>query len=310
MANYKQLERLERIVHLLSWKNFISKKDLMEELYERYEIQISERSLERDLKILKESFSLDINYNHQHNGYELEKDERLLSRFFKFAELNSLAKVYEDGLKNYSEFEKWIIPDDSSKLNGIEHINTIVKALNVGLKLKFKTENFHTSEISERVVTPLRLKEYLNRWYLIAVKDGTQEIRNYGIERITDLVLLKESGVNVNPFTKKLNRYNDIVGINYSDEYFPGPVKVVCKTFNYQHKYLATLPLHHSQKITLDSSHKKDEATVSFFLQPNHEFITQLLRMNENIVVIEPAELRNTMRAKLQRALHLYIYND
>jgi predicted DNA-binding transcriptional regulator YafY len=304
MANYKQLERLERIVHLLSWKNFISKKDLMEELYERYEIQISERSLERDLKILKESFSLDINYNHQHNGYELEKDERLLSRFFKFAELNSLAKVYEDGLKNYSEFEKWIIPDDSSTLNGIEHINTIVKALNVGLKLKFKKEDFFSEEIVERIVTPLRLKEYLNRWYLIGIKDGSDEIRNYGIERMTDLKVLKEPGVNIKAFAKKLSRYNDIVGINYSNEYFPAPVKIVCHTYDNQHKYLATLPLHHSQEITYLEN--KEEAIVTFFLQPNYEFISQLLRMNENIVVMEPASLRGIMKKKLEKALNLY----
>jgi len=306
MANYKQLERLERIVHLLSWKEFISKKELLDQLSDRFEIHISERSLERDLKVLKESFSLDINYNHQENGYELEKDERLLSRFFKFAELNSLAKVYEDGLKNYSEFEKWIIPDDSSKLNGIENINPIVKALNVGFKLKFKKENFHTGEIAERIVTPLRLKEYLNRWYLIAIKDGTNEIRNYGIERMTDLVLLKESGVDVKPFAEKLNRYNDIVGINYSNEYFSEPVKVVCKTFDYQHKYLQTLPLHHSQDITFKSGDKKDEATVSFFLQPNHEFITQLLRMNENIVVEQPERLRDVMHEKLKQTLNRY----
>lgn len=304
MANYKQLERLERIVHLLSWKEFISKKELIEELFERYEIQISVRSLERDLKILKESFSLDINYSHQHNGYELEKDERLLSRFFKFAELNSLAKVYEDGLKNYSEFEKWIIPDDSSKLNGIENINTIVKALNLKLKLKFKKVDFFADEISERVVTPLRLKEYLNRWYLIALKEGTNEMRNYGIERMTDLELLKESGVDIKPFAKKLTRYNDIVGINYSSDYFSEPVKIVCKTYDNQHKYLATLPLHHSQEITLLEN--KKEAIVTFFLQPNHEFMMQLLGMNQNIVVVEPVALRGIMKKKLNNTLNHY----
>jgi predicted DNA-binding transcriptional regulator YafY len=305
MAHFKQLERLERIVHLLSWKEFISKKELVETLSERYDIHISERTLERDLKNLKDSFSLDINYNHQLNGYELEKDERLLSRFFKFAELSSLAKIYEDGLKNYAEFEKWIIPDDSSKLNGIENINTIVKALNVGLKLKFNREDFFGEKASERVVTPLRLKEYLNRWYLIAIKDGTDEIRNYGIDRMSDLELLKESGVNTKPFAKELSRYNDIVGINYSDDYFSEPVEVVCNTFGNQHKYLATLPLHHSQEITYLGN--KTEAQVSFFLQPNHEFMMQLLGMNENIVVIEPKELRQVVKRKLEVTMSRYV---
>lgn len=304
MANYKQLERLERIVHLLSWKSIISKKELIEELLGRFDIQISERSLERDFKILKESFSLDINYNHQKNGYELEKDERLLSRFFKFAELNSLAKVYEDGLKNYSEFEKWIIPDDSSKLNGIENINTIVKALNLRLKLKFNKVDFFSDEILVRTVTPLRLKEYLNRWYLIAIKDGTNEIRNYGIERMSNLEMLKEPGIEIKPFTNQLTRYNDIVGINYSDDYFSEPVKIVCKTFDNQHKYLATLPLHHSQEISYLEN--KTEAIVSFFLQPNHEFLMQLLGINENIVVMEPVELREVMKTKVNNTLNHY----
>jgi predicted DNA-binding transcriptional regulator YafY len=305
MANYKQLARLERIVHALTSKDYITKKELLDELQERHDIQISERSLERDLKELKDNFSLDINYSHHHQGYSLEPDDRLLSRFFKFAELNSLAKIYEVGLKNYAQFEKWILPDDGTKLTGIYNFDTIIKAMNLGKKLRFMKENFHTGEISERVVTALKLKEYLNRWYLIAVKDGEDVFKNYGIERISELEILKKPGVDVKPYAPALEQYNHIVGINYSNQYFDNRVKIVCQTYDYQHKYLASLPLHHSQEISHIS--ETGEAQISFYLKPNYEFITQLLRMNDNIVVIEPLELSEIVKKQLELGLRRYL---
>jgi predicted DNA-binding transcriptional regulator YafY len=304
MAGYTQLERLENILYILKRKQYITKQELIDKLLKDHDLDVTERTLERDLKALKENYSLDISYSHQHRGYELAEDERLLSRFFKFAELSSLAKIYEEGLKNYAQFEKWIIPDDSSELRGVHHINTIVKAMNTSVKLKFKKENFHSGEIKEYIVTPLRLKEYLNRWYLIAIKDGDTIFKNYGIERISSLEIIREPGINTKNFEKGLKRYNDIVGINYSEDYFPGPLKIVCTTYNFQHKYLETLPLHHSQHVTYTPDNS--QAQVTFYLQPNHEFIMQLLQMNENVEVVEPVELREIMINRLESALKNY----
>jgi len=278
---------------------------MIDKFWDIKDLEVTERTLERDLKVLKDNYSLDITYNRQNRGYELAEDERLLARFFKFAELSSLAKIYEEGLKNYRKFEKWIIPDDSSELTGVHHINTIVKAMNNGFKLKFKKENFHYGEVKHYIVTPLRLKEYLNRWYLIAIKDGEEFFKNYGIERISDLEIIREQGVDIKKFEKKLDRYKDIVGINYSDEYFSEPIEIEVKTFNYQHKYLQTLPLHHSQQIALVPN-DESKAIVTFKLQPNYEFISDLLRMNENVVVQEPVELREIMLDKHRTALSRY----
>lgn len=305
MAGYNQLERLEYLIYLLQEHTHISKQELIDKFWELKDIELTERTLERDLKALKENYSLDITYSRLHRGYELADDERLLARFFKFAELSSLAKIYEEGLKNYGHFEKWIIPDDSSELKGVHHINTIVKAMNNGFKLKFKKMDFFHDEVKEITVTPLRLKEYLNRWYLIAIKDGEDTFKNYGIERISDLEIIRESGIDTKKFEKGLARYKDIVGINFSNHFFSEPVKVVCHTYGNQHKYLETLPLHHSQEISyLDNN---EEAVVTFFLQPNYEFISDLLRMNDNVEVLEPARLRDIMKEKLARVLQRYV---
>lgn len=303
MAGYNQLERLERIVQILHWQPYITKKQLINKL-ESYNIEISGRSLERDIRYLKEQYSLDIEYDRQEKGYYLAKDERLLARFFKFAELSSLAKIHEQGLKNYGEFEQWIMPDDSSELSGINNINPIIKAMNSGLKLRFQKENFFTNEVKNYVVTPVKLKEYLNRWYLIAVPDGENDFKNFGIERMTDVTIIREPGIDTKKFEKKLKRFKDIVGINYNDDYFAKPVKVVCHTYGNQHKYLKTLPLHHSQEVSYLEN--DEEAIVTFFLQPNYEFIAQLLNLNEKVEVLEPKELRDIMRDKLAKALKHY----
>jgi predicted DNA-binding transcriptional regulator YafY len=119
------------------------------------------------------------------------------------------------------------------------------------------------------------------------------------------LEIIREPGINTKNFEKGLKRYNDIVGINYSEDYFPGPVKVVCHTYDSQHKYLETLPLHQSQRVTYLP--EKEEALVTFYLQPNYEFISDLLRMNDNIAVQAPEKLREIMKEKLTIGLNRYI---
>lgn len=302
MANYKLLKRLSCIMHLVTNKQGISKTEIIERLFEDFDVDTTPRTLERDLKNLKDDFGIEINYNRSIRGYILGEDEGRISSFLKFAEFSSLAEIYEEGIKDYKSFYKYIIPDDSSDFTGLHNMTRIIKGITLSRKLTFTKENYYKDTRKKYTVTPLRLKEYLNRWYLIAVSEGENEIRNFGIDRISDLKLTNVPSDSSKDFEAQIELYDDIVGLNYNES--DKVEKVILKTDNKQLKYLRSLPLHKSQVCVDGENDQWGEAI--FHIKPNYEFETQVLKMADMVEVIEPQWLRLKMKNYLMRTLSRY----
>ncbi len=303
MANYKLLKRLSCIMHLVTSKSGISKTEMIDRLFADFDIDTTPRTLERDLKNLKDDFGIEINYSRSIRGYVLEEDERQISSFLKFAEFSSLAEMYEEGIKDYKSFNKYIIPDDSSDFTGLHNMTRIVKGITLSRKLNFTKENYYKETRKTYTVTPLRLKEYLNRWYLIAVPEGENEIRNFGIDRISDLKLTDTPSDLSQDFEAQIKLYEDIVGLNYNES--EKVEKVVLKADNKQLKYLRSLPLHKSQVCVDGINGKWGEAI--FHIKPNYEFETQVLKMAGMVAIKEPKWLREKMKNHIGSMQKLYI---
>jgi len=69
-------------------------------------------------------------------------------------------------------------------------------------------------------------------------------------------------------------------------------------------KYLRSLPLQHSQKIDPIGENRKHK--VTFFLIPNYEFKTQILKMGDYAELISPVELRGEIKRMLENSLENY----
>ena len=302
MANYKLLKRLSCIMHLVTNKRGISKVEMIERLFTDYDIYTTARTLERDLKNLKDDFGIEINYSRSIRGYVLEEDEGQISSFLKFAEFSSLAEIYEEGIKDYKSFNKYIIPDDSSDFTGLHNMARIIKGITLSRKLTFIKENYYKETSTPYKVTPLRLKEYLNRWYLIAVPEGQNEIRNFGLDRISDLKLTEETVDASNNFEEQIDMYNDIIGLNYNES--EKVEKVVLSADNKQLKYLRSLPLHKSQ-VCVDGIDGKWGQAI-FYIKPNYEFETQVLKMAGMVAITEPKWLRMKMKNHIESMQKLY----
>ena len=302
MANYKLLKRLSCIMHLVTSKKGISKAEMIERLYSDFDIDTTPRTLERDLKNLKDDFGIEINYSRSVRGYVLEEDEGRISTFLKFAEFSSLAEIYEEGIKDYKSFNKYIIPDDSSDFTGLHNMARILKGITLSRKLIFTKENYYRDTKKKYTVTPLRLKEYLNRWYLIAVPEGENEIRNFGIDRISDLKLTDVSGDSSKNFETQIELYDDIVGLNYNES--DKVEKVVLQADNKQLKYLRSLPLHKSQLCVDGEDGQWGEAI--FHIKPNYEFETQVLKMAGMVAIKEPKWLREKMKGHIKEMMNKY----
>lgn len=303
MADYKQLRRLETIINIIKNKPGITKSSLIDVLNDSHDINVSDRTLDRDFNFLNTDFGLNITYNRAIKGYCLEEDEDQLQAFFKFAELSALADLYKTGLKDYKTFKKWVIPDDSSGFRGLNVMKTISIGITHKRKLSFDKINYDHDTTKSYYVTPLRLKEYLNRWYLVAIPDGLTEIRTFGLDRIINLKVLNTKAKPIKNINKQLKQFLDVVGLNYSE--YETLQKVVLRVETTQIKYLRSMPLHHSQ-ICLDAKNNEDWGTIKYLLKPNYEFESQLLKLGETIEVLEPKSLRSKIIERVSLMNEIY----
>lgn len=289
-------------MHIITHKGCVSKQELIERLLRDYNIDTTPRTFERDLKNLKDNFGIEISYNRAQRGYLLVEEDYSVHRFLKFAEFSSLTEIYEEGMRDYSSFNKYVIPDDSSAFTGLHNMPRILKAITLSRKLTFRKKNYLNKTSKTYTVTPLRLKEYLKRWYLIAVPEGIEDIRSFGLDRITHLQVTDKKAQIKKSFEKQIEAYDDVVGLNFDET--DEVQRVTLSVESNQLKYLKSLPLHKSQ-VCLDSG--DDWETVSYKLKPNYELEMQLLKMGEKVVVIEPKWLREKMKNRINEMMSNYV---
>jgi predicted DNA-binding transcriptional regulator YafY len=69
-------------------------------------------------------------------------------------------------------------------------------------------------------------------------------------------------------------------------------------------KYMRSLPLHQSQII--HKKNKEHKHQVDFYLYPNYEFKTQILKIGAEVEVLSPQYLRDEVIGLLEKSLNNY----
>jgi len=301
MSKYHVSRRLQFVIQFIYDLKYASKEHILDFLAEK-DFNVSARTLERDFEKIKSDFGIELSYDKQQNGYYIDKDKSVkVASFFKFLELVTLTDVFSDGLKDNQKILDYVSFDDSSNLKGIENLKTILLAIKQERDLEFTHYNFHRESYDARIITPIMLKEYINRWYVIGVQKGENDIRSFGIERISNIELGEISKLDKTPFLKQTKRFEDIVGLYYSHE---KPEQIVLKITDKRKKYLESLPLHHSQTIT--PCDEEGFWHANYLLIPNYEFIIEILKISIETEVLKPESFRNTIKHELKEIYSKY----
>lgn len=289
------------IIQFINDADFPSKKRMLEYL-SRKDIEISSRTLERYIEIIRSDFGLEIVYSKSKGGYYIDKDKSLkVVSFFKFLEIAAIADIFKESLKDSKKIFEYVSFDDSKSFKGIENLKFILMAITQNRKLHFKHENFHNNTFKNYEIIPLLLKEYINRWYVIGVPEGMGEIRTFGIDRLMEVKLGKTTKLKKKTFQKQLDSFEHIIGLNFN-EGKPQDIRLLVDGIHV--KYMRTLPLHSSQVI--HSENIKGQFFVDFHLIPNYEFETQILKIANEVEVIYPENLRVKIITLLKSTLKKY----
>ena len=301
MATHIISRRIQYLIQYINDFSYPSKEKILDFLNEK-DFTISARTLERDFERIRADFGLEIEYNKNSNGYFINEEKSVkVASFFKFLEIVSIADIFSESLKNSNKILDFVSFDDSKYFRGIENIKEILIAISQKREISFVHENFSGNTFKDYTITPILLKEYENRWYVIGVPEGLDEIRTFGIDRITALSCGKLFKIKLKPFKTQLKKFDNIVGLDFNQG---EPTKIRLLVDRIHIKYMKSLPLHHSQMI--HSENEKRQFFVDFFLIPNYEFMTQILKIGDEVEVIYPPELRDEIKSIIIKSLKKY----
>jgi predicted DNA-binding transcriptional regulator YafY len=266
----------------------------LESELQSYDFNVSKRTFQRDLEDIRSIYNIDIQYDFSRKVYFIdfeqqpEVNERILEAFDTFNALN-----ITDRLSNHIHFEK-------RRPQGTENLYGLLHAIKNQVQINFTYQKYWEDELTERIVEPYALKEFKNRWYVLANDLKDNQVKSFALDRLTDLEITKRKFQFPNDFNIN-EHYKYCFGIISPNGH--KPQEVVLSFDPFQGKYIKSLPLHESQQILVDN---EDELKVKLTLFVTHDFFMELLSYGENLKVIEPESLIKDIKNSLQETLKQY----
>jgi predicted DNA-binding transcriptional regulator YafY len=254
-------------------------------------IGLSLRTFQRDIKEIRNLFGIDIQFSFIEKGYYIEQNEyenlnfqRMIESFEIFNSLN-----IAQNLTQYIHLEK-------QKPKGTENLYGILHSIKNNFKIKFSYQKFWDEIPNQRIAEPYALKEYRNRWYVIAKDLSDGIIKSFCLDRLTNLTITNLSFSYPQDFSvEEMYRYCfGIVGSNGTN-----PKQIILSFNPDQGKYIKSLPLHDSQIILVDNP---KELRIKLRLCITTELIMEILSFGDSVKVIEPMALKNRIRNIHKRA--------
>lgn len=299
MSKQESITRFNLIIKRLR-KSPASLKEIQEYLAQESELQDSHldrsnRTFGRELDEIRASYNIDIVNDRSLRAYRIDSDgqPRVTERVMEALDIiNAL---------NISQTTAQYIHFDNRRARGTENLHGLIHAIKNTQMVEFTHQKFWENFSTHRRVDPLALKEFQNRWYVLAKDYKDHKIKTFALDRITDLVITNSLFSRPVDFDVA-DYFRNCFGIVCPDE---GDVlqDVVLSFDAVQGKYVRSLPLHESQEILADVN---DELRVKLRVYITHDFVMEILSYGNKVEVIEPESFRKEIKEELEGAWRQY----
>lgn len=301
MAKNEQMLRLKFIEEFLRRRKDkgATYPEIASELQNQFEekgleLKFTMRTFQRDKLAIADIFGIVISYSIRRKVHFIEEEELELSQESVFDQL-LLVEAYRD-----TKDKANIMFFEPRRARGLEHLHGIIHAITQKKVINFNYQKFWENEKSEKTVTPYALKEFKNRWYLLAAdfKPHNKDffLKTYGLDRISDLAISKTSFKRVNVNIEEA--FKNSFGIMSSNGI--APKEILLKFDSEQANYIKALPIHHSQSIV---SENEAETVFKVTLVPTYDFQREILSYGNRVKIIAPEDFKNQMKKEVELML-------
>lgn len=298
---YVPLEELQKALELK--RNEFYDNPLYEKLTSH-----SCKTIRRDIKAIENYFDVTISLK-KNCGYYI-KD---------FVQSKDLKEIYDRTelfLLNQKTTEwKDLISVEESSLNGTVDFSSLINAIEQNLLVHIVFDGWYEDNVFTRYegyIQPLHIKEAYKAWYLIG---HNEKIGIYTFcldSRVKELIVTSKKVENPISFNEKEYFKNSIGILN---ERGIKPERIVIKVANHHFRHLLDKALHPSQKIlsypilpeteTTDYDNPDIWGKIEVCLQPNYEFMMEILRYNRWVQVVSP---KNVVDVIVKHVEYMYAY--
>ncbi|HLV13674.1 MAG TPA: WYL domain-containing protein [Xanthomarina sp.] len=295
------LEDLQRALDQLRVDN------IDDPLYDKLN-QHSQKTIKRDLNKIK-SYYKTIILHKRHYGYYVDS--------YEFNE--DLKEIYEKTelylLHHHAHAWKLYVTTSRSSLGSQIDLVPLIHAIEQQELIEITYHGWYDDNGFQTIAgffLPVHIKEINKAWYLIAHN------QTYGFyafcldDRVKSLAITKNKVKE--PVVFNPNEYfKDVIGILKTE--MP-PEWIHMKVANHHFKYLLSNPMHHSQQIvsqpkepetvTLDYQNPDMWGEIKVCLEPNYEFLMEILKYNLWVKVVSPKHVKANVKHHLELMLAYY----
>lgn len=254
--------------------------------------KISQRTFQRMINDIEDLFQVVIKCNRDGFYYIIESQSDMEnSKITQSLQFFNYQKYLEN-------FESKIAYDKSCMV-GQQFIYDIQNAIKEKNCIQFGYTKYNANENSEetRDVAPYGLKEYKGRWYLVGLDNTKNEIRIFGLDRMTDL---RESETRmVNPKDFNIHTYfKHSIGISVDKDDISEFVEL--EFSNKLAGYIRNFPIHPSQNILMES---KNGIVIKIRTYINLELVNELMQYSDDVKILKPVLLKKMMLKRHEQFL-------
>ena len=274
---------------------FTRQFDALQLFDDQLQVAFSKRTLQRDIREIRDLFGIDIGWSKKYKGYYLLDDEHDRLNFQRVLEAFDLFH----SLELASDLKDCIQPE-SRQASGAVHLPDLVRAIRQSRNIRFEYEKFKDDSHTQRMVDPYLIKEFRQRWYVVGRDHQDGKVKSFGLDRVRHLEISTKRMTKPDPGVPQ-NIYRYAFGITATGQ--EKPQRIVLAFDPLQGKYIKSLPLHHSQTILSDD---RNGLTVELTLCISHELVMELLSFGATVTVIKPTALAQRLKKEYAKALQYY----
>lgn len=331
LAYRKRLEAIDG--YLRKFDKPLNIKQIAERVNRDLNLKVSERQYKYDIETISDTFDVDLRiekidgkktYSYADEGFSIKGEtgytqvemlnlRKIKNALTQFSGLNLDSNLNEvtdeiDKILGYDKNDKAVISFEKTVLesHGKVKPNDLLKDIFKAIVLHQSLDiNYEVPGRGRRdwVVFPQFLKQYNQRWYLIALihRKDDDKLQNIALDRILSMepnqhIPYKQSGIDFATY------FEDMVGVTRPEG--TEPIEVKLRVEKGEYPYIESKPIHPSQ----DELFEEDENYVylSLYVYDNYEFRSKLLSYGSKVTVMEPTSLRDKLRSELQKSLNNY----
>ena len=324
--------RIKIIDDLLSRKKWVTTAHIKDIIESKLMESVSLRTIQQDITDMKEDTRLGyyapISYNKSRRAYTYDEPGYTIKNFaLSPAEVDAL-KFYAECLQVFSGYKLFdaftsgiekvidgvnarrvLKPSSNARLiiqtdslvtaKGHELIGDIVYAIDNRRKCEIEYQPYDKKGTSKRILLPLLLREYRNRWYLLSFRFDICKIRTYALDRIKSFTMTDDVLGELTDFdpAKYFNHSFGITTPNTQVE------TIVLRFSKDQIPYIISLPIHKTQQIITKTSRS---ITISISVILSYEVYEFILSKSTDVKVLSPSSLAREIAEKLKKSASQY----